>query len=30
MTRILIVFLFFIAECAGVMVVQMGGHYPWI
>lgn len=30
MTRILIVFLFFIAICAGIMMVQMSGRYPWI
>ncbi|TCV95518.1 hypothetical protein EDC52_105120 [Biostraticola tofi] len=30
MTRMLIVFLFFIAICAGIMMVQMGGRYPWI
>lgn len=30
MTRILLVFLFFVVICAGIMAVQMGGRYPWI
>lgn len=30
MTRLLLVFLCFVAICVGIIAVQMGGRFPWI